>query len=320
LIWVFAEDIDPHADMVIHALENRGADVLRINPECLDERLGALSFGLNANGKITGHLTYLKRTADLANVSAVFCRNYHFQFAEESEEKSADDLLIAKELKAAFMSLCECLDCLWVNAPWHMDACENKAVQMQVARRLGFLVPELLITNIPESLLEFSALQEVVAKQLSNICVFTEDRQSAKALYTHLITPEDLEHLEDLKQSPAFFSNFIDKEYDVRVTVIGKKMFAVKIFSQVFPESQVDFRRKEGDHQMEAFELPQEITDKIMRLMQHFNLQFGALDFAVDHQGRYWFLEVNSEANWLWMEKQLGLDISQQVADNLYRK
>jgi hypothetical protein len=46
-----------------------------------------LSYGLDANGQIEGHLTYLKRQADLADVDAVFCRNYYFQFAEDSEEK-----------------------------------------------------------------------------------------------------------------------------------------------------------------------------------------------------------------------------------------
>ena len=59
MIWEFAEDIDPHADMVIHVLESRGAEVLRINPERLDERLCELSYGLDANGQIEGHLTYL---------------------------------------------------------------------------------------------------------------------------------------------------------------------------------------------------------------------------------------------------------------------
>tara|TARA_B110000263_G_C15245775_1_gene481635 strand:+ start:1136 stop:1294 length:159 start_codon:yes stop_codon:yes gene_type:complete len=46
-----------------------------------------LSYGLDTNGQIEGHLTYLKRQADLADVDAVFCRNYYFQFAEDSEEK-----------------------------------------------------------------------------------------------------------------------------------------------------------------------------------------------------------------------------------------
>ncbi len=317
MIWEFAEDIDPHADMVIHVLESRGSEVLRINPERLDERLYELSYGLDANGQIEGHLTYLKRQADLADVDAVFCRNYYFQFAEDSEEKNADDLLIAKELKAAFISLCECLDCKWVNAPWDMDSCENKARQMQIALSLGFNVPDLRITNLPESLLEFSSSQEVVVKQLSNVCVFTEDGQSAKALYTHLITPADHKQLEDLKKSPAFFNSFIDKEHDIRVTVVGERIFAVRIFSQQFTESEVDFRRREGDLKMEACELPDELTDKIMRLMQHFHLNFGALDFAVDKEGRFWFLEINAEGNWLWMESELELPICAAISNQL---
>ena len=88
MIWEFAEDIDPHADMVIHVFESRGAEVLRINPQRLDERLCELSYGLDANGQIEGHLTYLKRQADLADIDAVFYRNYYFQFAEDSEEKT----------------------------------------------------------------------------------------------------------------------------------------------------------------------------------------------------------------------------------------
>ncbi|MDC0229635.1 hypothetical protein OAK48_01550 [Deltaproteobacteria bacterium] len=122
-------------------------------------------------------------------------------------------------------------------------------------------------------------------KQLSNVCVFTEDGQSAKALYTHLISPKDHKQLEDLKKYPAFFSSFIDKEYDLRVTVVGERIFAVRIFSQQFTESKVNFRREEGDLKMEVCKLPDELTDKIMKLMHHFQLNFGALDFAVDKEG-----------------------------------
>jgi len=48
---------------------------------------------------------------------------------------------------------------------------------------------------------------------------------------THLITPEDHKPLEDLKKSPAFFNNFIDKEHDLRVTVVGERIFSVRILS-----------------------------------------------------------------------------------------
>ena len=317
MILVMAEDQDQHADMVIRAIESKGGDVLRVNPELLDKRLNGISCQLDQEGNMTGSFQYLKRQAEISSINSVFCRNYHFQFAEEDESLPADDLLIAKELEVSFKGLCESLSCKWMNAPWHMDACESKIVQMQAAKRLGFLVPEMLLTNQAESLLDFMSGQEVVVKQLSGICVFEEDGISAKSLYTHLLKNDDLKEISDLQHSPAFFNSFVNKQHDLRVTVVGKKIFAVRIFSQQFPESQVDFRRREGDWDMEACELPDELTGKIIRLLRHFNLNFGALDFAVDSDGRFWFLEINSEGNWLWMESDLGLPISDTIASQL---
>ena len=51
--------------------------------------------------------------------------------------------------------------------------------------------------------------------------------------------------------------------------------------------------------------------------MQHFNLNFGALDFAVDKEGRFWFLEINAEGNWLWRESELELPICAAITNQL---
>ena len=68
---------------------------------------------------------------------------------------------------------------------------------------------------------------------------------------------------------------------------------------------------------MEECELPDELTDKIMQLMQHFHLNFSALDFAVDKEGRFWFLEINAEGNWLWMESEFELPICAAISNQL---
>ena len=51
--------------------------------------------------------------------------------------------------------------------------------------------------------------------------------------------------------------------------------------------------------------------------MQHFHLNFGVLDFAVDKEGRFWFLEINAEGNWLWMESELELPICAAISNQL---
>jgi acetyl/propionyl-CoA carboxylase alpha subunit len=48
-----------------------------------------------------------------------------------------------------------------------------------------------------------------------------------------------------------------------------------------------------------------------MKIMQ---LEFGALDFIVDPEGNWWFLEVNPSGQWLWIETLTGLDISGEIA------
>jgi glutathione synthase/RimK-type ligase-like ATP-grasp enzyme len=198
-----------------------------------------------------------------------------------------------------------------------MDACESKVVQMQAAIKLGFDVPELLVSNQSAELLSFIEKKEAVVKQLSGICVFEEDGISAKSLYTHLISEDDFQYFSDLENSPAFFSRFVDKKYDLRVTVVGEKFFPVRIYSQEFSESKVDFRKMEGEWAMESCDMPAHICQKIKNIMIHFKITFGAFDFAVDQQDKYWFLEVNTEGNWLWMEKSLNLEISHEISEQL---
>ena len=82
---VLAEDYDIHTDKVIESIQQKGGDVLRINPERLDERLHEISYQHDHDGNLKGNLRYLNREIDIADINSVFCRNYHFIFAEEDE-------------------------------------------------------------------------------------------------------------------------------------------------------------------------------------------------------------------------------------------
>jgi len=53
--------------------------------------------------------------------------------------------------------------------------------------------------------------------------------------------------------------------------------------------------------------------------MEELGLKFGAFDFIVNN-GEYFFLEVNSNGQWGWLEKTLRLSISDAIIDFLLRK
>ncbi len=49
--------------------------------------------------------------------------------------------------------------------------------------------------------------------------------------------------------------------------------------------------------------------------MRRSGLVFGAFDLVLDHSGEIWFLEVNPQGQWLWVEDLTGMPITSAVAD-----
>ncbi|MEM6602917.1 MAG: hypothetical protein AAF621_02605, partial [Pseudomonadota bacterium] len=115
-----------------------------------------------------------------------------------------------------------------------------------------------------------------------------------------------------LKYSPVYFQNFIKKNYEVRLTIVDKKYFPVKIMSR----DEVDWRKFGNDVKYSNCDIPEEILEKCMTFMQFFSMKFGCFDFIIQNECWY-FLEMNANGQWLWLEKELGLDISKAIIDFL---
>jgi len=49
------------------------------------------------------------------------------------------------------------------------------------------------------------------------------------------------------------------------------------------------------------------------------DLYFGAIDI-VEHEGRFWFLEVNPNGEWGWLQKPNGVPIAEALCDLMISK
>jgi glutathione synthase/RimK-type ligase-like ATP-grasp enzyme len=136
-------------------------------------------------------------------------------------------------------------------------------------------------------------------------------------LFTGLVSAETLANLDLIRITPGIFQERIDKSYELRITVIGSRIFAVKIDSQALAETQLDWRHAQHDVAYEVATLPNEITMKINAFMQSLGLVYGAFDFIVTPDGRYVFLEVNPGGAYMWVEAATGLAITPALADAL---
>jgi glutathione synthase/RimK-type ligase-like ATP-grasp enzyme len=123
--------------------------------------------------------------------------------------------------------------------------------------------------------------------------------------------------LDLIRISPGIFQGRIPKSYELRVTVVGPRMFVGKIDSQSNNETRVDWRHKPFEIEPEPIQLAPVIEAKIHALMKFFGLVYGALDFIVTPEGQHIFLEVNPAGQYMWVESKTGLPITAALVDEL---
>lgn len=196
---------------------------------------------------------------------------------------------------------------------------ENKQLQLQVARELGLDTPRTLITNNPQAVREFAQQCEsgLITKMLSSFAIYEQGQE--KVVFTNPVTPEDLDNLDGLRFCPMTFQENIPKALELRTTIVGKRVFTASIDSQSSSRARHDWRRQ-GVALINAWKpytLPHDVEQKLLELMEHFGLSYGALDLILTPDGRHIFLEVNPVGEFFWLELCPGLPISKAIADIL---
>lgn len=207
----------------------------------------------------------------------------------------------------------------WLSAPLAVRAAESKPYQLKIAADLGFLVPNTTITNHPGAVLELSKCYPLAAKAVSSGYIASESGN--KAIFTSRVGNQDLEDLESLSLAPVTFQEFVEKQSDIRVTVVGDNVFAAEILSQASQSSRVDWRATEDPNlPHRRHELPDQVASLCRSLTGALGLSFGAIDLALYADGQYMFFEINPNGEWVWIEDQLQFPISQTIAEWLDAK
>jgi hypothetical protein len=95
----------------------------------------------------------------------------------------------------------------------------------------------------------------------------------------------------------------------------GEMVFVAGINSQTNEISKIDWRR--GELKFYETIIPQNIETMCIALVKKLNLRFGAIDMIKDKNGNFVFLEINPNGQWVWIENETGLKISEALIDEL---
>jgi glutathione synthase/RimK-type ligase-like ATP-grasp enzyme len=248
------------------------------------------------------------RTIDRSSISGVWWRRgrsvtIHPDVSESEVHTFCSHCAVA--LLRAFFSSCTIYNRLDIE-----QSASSKAFQLLTASSVGLRIPKTLITGRPGLAREFVERMwrrdcEVIYKHVTSA--------TAVGFPTRVVKKADLERLETLRFAPAIFQERITGGLDLRIAVLGKRIYTAEWRAGKGDLSGVDIRVAPGAH-MSPGKCPSGLIPPLLQFHAAMGLAFGVYDFKLDERGTPFFLEVNPSGQWLDMEIDGGQPISESWA------
>ena len=310
-ILIISAQEDPHVHSVTRHLDQKGVpwslvDLRKLSQESLTLDMDKCKFWF---GEV-----------EISEYNSVW---YRRAWPTLIEELTGEYLEWAREeFKQAFLGALLSLNAHWVSYPIAIKKASYKPLQLYLARsKFGLNIPQTLITSNPKQAREFVehfGLKNCIAKCLGAPFIKEGELTINQTIFTNRLDNITLSDLEDLKLAPCIFQTFIEKQFEVRLNVVGEQVLAAKIYSSEVSEAAIDWRTVDHTRlRHEPIVVPKQIESACIGLCKELGLRFGALDFIVDPHGEWYFLEINANGQWQWVEDVTGLPISKALADEL---
>ncbi|WP_406226058.1 ATP-grasp ribosomal peptide maturase [Streptomyces albidoflavus] len=309
-VLVATETDDATADMVIGELNRRSVPVVRFNPADLQDGTLTVSarFGTCPGVPVAGQVRTPSRTADLTRMRAVYWRRPDWP---AYARLGADDARYAAAQARHGLggTLYSLAGPRWVNHPLRNAAADHKPAQLALAQRLGLPVPATLITNDPDEARDFLHTYGQVIHKPLRWTPYQRDGVPVTG-WAAPVTAEEIN--EGVRVTPHLFQARVPKVADLRVLVVGRRLFAVRIDSGL-----LDWRRDYSALTYSVATLPAPVSAALLAFLDHCHLPTGSFDLALDRAGTPWFLELNPNGQWAWLEHATGLPMAATLADLL---
>lgn len=313
-ILLITNKSDITTDFIVKKLREKEQPFYRLNTEEIGISV-KICFNIHAN-KYTLVDKHLNCEINLLNIKSVYFRrpeiNNHI-----SNLTLAETNFIKSELLFCLEGLYKILNkAFWINTVNAIRNAENKIFQLQLALEIGFNVPQSIITNDPEKAFNFynENKNHCIIKPIKSGLV--EGDQEEGVIFTSEIQLER-NNIVRIESSPVYLQSLIEKKGDIRVTIVRDKIFAAFIHSQDLAESQIDWRKARIPLKHSKIELPIDLANNCFILTKKLSLNFAAIDLVLDKENNYFFLEINPNGQWAWIERQLNYTISDEITNLL---
>lgn len=309
-VLIIATEEDAHTTAVVEQIESRHRDVHVADLSRFPQQ-AEMNLRFSCCGERDLVVTFESRRIELADIGAVWWRRPQHPIVDPAIRRESHRMFAANEVQEALAGLWHALDVFWINDPARDHVAHRKVTQLRVAHEVELRIPDTLITNDPDRARRFidaHGYTKVIYKSFSALP--DEWRE------TRLIRPEEITLIDNVRYAPVIFQEYVEAVYDLRITIVGDRVFAAAIHSQqtAYP---VDFRMDVVNARIEPVELPAGVIGKLLALMARLGLVYGAIDMRLTPAGEYVFLEINPAGQFLFIEQETRQPIAAAIADTL---
>lgn len=313
-VLIMAEDMDPSADLVVNSLTERHVPVLRFD---LADFPQSVTLAAEHGGKRSGWSGEIfrdDRAAILEEVRAVYYRRPGLPRIHGSVD-NAYRVWAQSQAIVGMVQVLSSLPVVWMHHPDVYRASAHKPGQLAVATQAGLRVPRSLVTNSLARAREWGARVggDLVCKPIASASL---DMSSGEPMMipARRVAVGALD--DSLALTAHYLQEWIPKAHEVRLTVVGERMFPVAIHAGS-EAARVDWRTDYDALEYESVAIPDDVARGVRAFMARYGLNYGALDFAVTPDGDWVFFECNPAGQWQFIAAATKLPIAEAHAELL---
>ncbi len=311
-ILILTNTIDPHTDAVINQIQDKNS-VFRINT---DELLNEFGYDFFHDDKISlGRLTNpLRETLTLEDIRCIYYRRPEkpTPYVKSKMEK----VIIEEAWHGLYHLLFKAYNNSWLGHPHRDKVASSRVVQLMNAKKIGWKTPPTLISRDAAQIRKFcTSHSDIAIKPLGEKGATIDDLWVP--YFTSRVGSEQIlkKTDEEISATYNYIQQYIPKQNEWRITVIGEDVFPCIIHSQTTEGSQTDWRKVDFDtvHHEKGI-ISESFKTELIQYLKSLNLPFGAFDFILTPDNEFVFLECNPNGQWLWIEELTGHKISKSIA------
>ena len=199
----------------------------------------------------------------------------------------------------------------WLNSPTMISRAENKLLQMQCAYACGFRVPESVYSNDAATLHRLRQEHESLIVKASGTPLIENLDHPSEFVFTTALGPDAPIPETEVSLCPVLVQERINVMRHLRITVVRNQTYSAHV--QPADGDILDWRASAEPPAVSRIVLPGPVSKQAVELVRQMNLQFASMDVLEDENGEFFFLDLNPNGEWGWLQKRAELPIAEAI-------